>query len=1027
MPDNTTSTADCSELEHLSADLQFLRQWTTDDVIDRGIKYFKDHRVVEIDWTDTVIHGVVEDEELEGRVYVDVGFHGGEPRVDCECLRDASMCEHAVAAVYAWEASKPADRVAVETAADRAIADRIKRGRREVEVEHVEGDGVFGSWRANTVSTERPSSRPYRVQIRSLTERANYCECPDFASNRLGTCKHIEAVVHRIHGELGLDDDDGDQYPRPEHASVHLAWDVPDAPKVRIELPPELPEVLGRELRSYFDDRGILQQPVIETFHRLARRMRDEPRVHVGDDAWRHVERLAEDASQAERGRRIREEILRSNGHLRGVHAHLYPYQVEGVAFLASRGRAVLADDMGLGKTLQAIAAATWLMQNEGVRRTLVVCPASLKHQWAREIERFTDAEALVVEGRPDGRIVQYRKQAPFAIINYELVLRDWEEINRIYGADLLVLDEAQRIKNWRTKTADTIKALENRFAFVLTGTPLENRLEDLYSVMQVVDRRVLGPLWRFMIDFHVTDEDDRVLGYRNLSELRRRLAPVMLRRDRREVRDQLPDRIQHRLDVEMTARQKALHDEAVSAAASISQIRQKRPLTPTERNRLMASLQRARMACNAAGLVDENAKGSPKLDELEELLEELCIEGGQKVVVFSEWKKMTSRVVERAQKLGLGTVYLSGDVPTNKRGDLLERFDEDPAAQVFVSTDAGGTGLNLQVASALINLDVPWNPAVLEQRIGRVHRLGQEDSVQVILMMSANSYEERVANLVGTKQHLFDHVVSPDAELDVVGLSKKALDWIDDSLDDEKDAQGEEPEEVEEPEEPESAAVDQPPAPEGEAPPTEDDTAPPIEDRTNEVVDRVQRRLGKRIERVLAVGGGFVVVVDEIDELADAVAESASNDEVEVTVFDRQTVAKLGRLGSASPLAEAVRVDEPDGDEDTASGGVTDRIERKLRAAQVLMREGMPADAVELAAESVCRAVAAHTGTEPPPDATDAAVWLYAQAVPETTDDRLDVTAATRLLSMAAASSIPGPLAGDLLGDARRIVAGLR
>ncbi len=187
------------------------------------------------------------------------------------------------------------------------------------------------------------------------------------------------------------------------------------------------------------------------------------------------------------------------------------------------------------------------------------------------------------------------------------------------------------------------MKQIGSRYAFVLTGTPLENRLEDLYSLLQVIDPRVLGPLWRYMVDFHITDDRGKVLGYRNLSGLRRRLAPVMLRRDRSLVRDQLPERIVTRLDVPMTQPQWDIHNDAVSAAAQLAQIMRRRPLTPSEQNRMMAALQRARMACNAAALVDPEIAESlgdsaPKLDELETLLDELCRMSGLKAVVFSQW-----------------------------------------------------------------------------------------------------------------------------------------------------------------------------------------------------------------------------------------------------------------------------------------------------------------------------------------------------------------------------------------------------
>ncbi len=352
-----------------------------------------------------------------------------------------------------------------------------------------------------------------------------------------------------------------------------------------------------------------------------------------------YARHLAAVATHKLRAERIGRQIADSHGRLPHIRTRLYPYQIEGTAFLAGTGRALLADDMGLGKTLQAIAAAVWLREHEEVRKVLIICPASLKQQWAREIEKFTGLASQIVQGPPPERGVQYRREAAFFIINYELVLRDLSVINETLRPDLIIMDEAQRIKNWRTKIASAVKLIPSRYAFVLTGTPLENRLEDLYSLMQVVDPKILGPLWRYMIDFHVTDERGKVLGYRNLSILRQRLAPVMLRRDRRLVRDQLPDRIVQRLDVAMTAKQVELHDSAMSSAGTLATIAKKRPLTPTEQNRLMAALQQARMACNAAGLVDKETEGSPKLDELATLLDELCVQSGLKAVVFSQWE----------------------------------------------------------------------------------------------------------------------------------------------------------------------------------------------------------------------------------------------------------------------------------------------------------------------------------------------------------------------------------------------------
>ncbi|NJD19386.1 MAG: DEAD/DEAH box helicase, partial [Gemmatimonadetes bacterium] len=563
---------------------------------------------------------------------------------------------------------------------------------------------------------------------------------------------------------------------------------------------------------------------------------------------------------------------------LPGSAARLYPYQGEGVALLATAGRALLADDMGLGKTLLAIAAASVLREHEGARRALVICPASLKHQWAREIRRFTGTDAVLVEGPGTARLALYRRRAPFTLVNYEVVLRDSERIQSLLAPDLLILDEAQRIKNWRTKTAAAVKSLATPFAFVLTGTPLENRIEDLYSLMQVVDSRVLGPLWQCLLDFHVTDGRGRVLGYRNLSELRRRLAPVMLRRDRSLVRDQLPARIDSRLGLDLARHQRDLHDGAMRVAGGLARIAERRPLTPAEEKRLLSALQTARMACDAAGLVDRETEGSPKLAELAVLLEELCVDGGRKVVVFSQWERMTKMAEDVARKVGLGVIRLHGSVPVRSRGNLIDRFREDPGAQVFLTTDAGGVGLNLQAASALINLDLPWNPAVLEQRIGRVHRLGQGESVQVVLLVARDSYEERIAGLIAAKRELFRNVVTEDASEDVVGVSKKMVEMALATLAEEREV---------------PATL----AEEREAPAAPVDPLAPL-------VARLQAALGDRIVRVVATGGGLVVVADGVDPAAEAKAASCDG-ELPVALVDARSWAALTRLGPASPWSD--------------------------------------------------------------------------------------------------------------------------
>jgi hypothetical protein len=972
-------------------------------IVRRGIAYFKENRVTDLGWADTRLWAAVDGTRPGGYSVELTVDEDGELAIDCDCPFDwEPACKHAVAVLLAYGARQPVTEVQAEDAASAAVSARMQRGRVEVHVKHVAGDQWLGTWEAISAESAALGRAPWRVELRSVGERINHCNCPDFAVNRLGTCKHIEAVRHRLRRRAPKR---FDSYARegPPSSIVHLEWDATDAPRIRLRRSGSgAPDWTDR----YFDGDGFLHDPVAETFGRLRRASRGRPEVVLTPEVAAHLRRLGEETDRRARTTEIAERIRASGGTLPGVKATLYPYQVEGVAFLAGNGRALLADDMGLGKTVQAIAAAMVLREHALVERVLVVCPASLKHQWMREIRRFTDVETVVVEGPATARRALYHRRAAFTIVNYELLLRDGAAIQSVLAPDLLVLDEAQRIKNWRTRTAAAVRSLETTFAFVLTGTPLENRLEDLYSLMQVVDPRVLGPLWRYLLDFHVTDERGKVLGYRSLSVLRRRLAPAMLRRDRSLVRDQLPDRIDARLDVELDRHQRPLHDDALDGARRLANIMKKRPLTPSEEKRLLSLLQIARMACDAAGLVDKETVGSPKLSELASLLEELCVDGGRKAVVFSQWERMTEMAEGVARTLGLGCVRLHGGVPSHRRGALIDRFRDDPATQVFLSTDAGGVGLNLQSASVLINLDLPWNPAVLEQRIARVHRLGQAEPVHTVLVVARASYEERIAELIAAKRELFRHVVTDEATEDVLGVSKKMVDIALATL------AGGEPDGGGRDVMADAAPAEAAAAADASAADTADTSLAPL-------LARVHAVLGDRIERVVMTGGGMIVVADVPAALGDELLATCRGD-VPLALLDPRSWAALARLGAGSPVAGARVLCEPP--RPVVSPTVS-AAERKLRAAEVLAEGGHTSEALGLATGALLYAAADAAGIPVPPAPERAAVWLHSELVPRALISAEQAAAVGRALALANAPDVPTELVAAVIADAAAVV----
>jgi hypothetical protein len=260
-----------------------------------------------------------------------------------------------------------------------------------------------------------------------------------------------------------------------------------------------------------------------------------------------------------------------------------------------------------------------------------------------------------------------------------------------------------------------------------------------------------------------------KVLGYKNLDQLRARIGPYVLRRTRDEVLDDLPDRTDNNYFVEMTREQWRAYEEYQSLLAKLIATSKRRALSPKERDLILMSLIKMRLICNALALHDAEAaapdpeRTGPKLRELRAILEDEVADNGHKAVVFSQWTKMLDLTEPGLDRLKLGRVKLTGAVPTAKRGALIERFFQDPDCKVFLSSDAGGVGLNLQAASLVINLDLPWNPAVLEQRIARAHRHGQPSSVQVVNLVAKDTIEERMLDTLAAKKNVFATVFGTD------------------------------------------------------------------------------------------------------------------------------------------------------------------------------------------------------------------------------------------------------------------------
>lgn len=618
-------------------------------------------------------------------------------------------------------------------------------------IENLGKNRVFSDFRV----TNPESGGIYTVTIRGF-ERGdhNSCTCPDFKSNTLGTCKHIVAVVDHL----------GDDVPpqmRKKKAAVtrpEIYVQYGEQLLLGILLPSARTDKLTKLATTYFDEKGIWTGR--GRFADLIRDVDDVPEaISVHTDALELIDREIERVEMLAREQELVAQLEAGTLDLQPLSVPLYDYQLRGALFLAYRGRSILGDDMGLGKTVQALAAVELLARERGITKALVVAPASVKYQWEGEIRKFTTRAVQVIDGNPEARLDQYAQSTFYRLVNYEQVVRDREAVNA-WKPDVVILDEAQRIKNWEAKTSREVKKLKSRYAMVLTGTPLENKLEELYSIVQFVDERRFGPAFAFLHEHRVVDEHGNLKGYRNLDKIRERLAPVFLRRTRAEVLTQLPPRTDNTAFVELADEQRGPYEEQ---RVALARLLAKNYLTDLDRKRILTALVRMRGICDSLFLYDQTNRVSPKLDEFAELVPDLVVD--HKLVVFSQWETMALEAARVLEQLNVGHVVLHGGLPGKERKAVLEWFQTDPACRVFVSTDAGSTGLNLQAADTVVNLELPWNPAVLEQRIARAHRMGQERPVRVINFVTRGTIEEKVLRTLEAKQNLFAGLFDGDAD----------------------------------------------------------------------------------------------------------------------------------------------------------------------------------------------------------------------------------------------------------------------
>jgi SNF2 family DNA or RNA helicase len=459
----------------------------------------------------------------------------------------------------------------------------------------------------------------------------------------------------------------------------------------------------------------------------------------------------------------------------------LRPYQTDGFVWLKmlchSGFGGILADDMGLGKTLQILAflLSEFQIAQEGEnRRTLVVVPASLVFNWKNEMTRFApELSVCTVTGKAEERrdIIQNAGERQILLTSYDLLRRDVEIYQEIpFFCE--VIDEAQYIKNYNTKAARAVKKINAGFRVALTGTPVENRLSELWSIFDYLMPGFLYGYKRFREEFEIPVVQD---GEKEVLErLQKLIGPFVLRRLKKEVLKDLPDKLEENVFAPLSGEQQRLYHAHVNRIKWMMEGKTDEEFQ-TARMEILSELTRLRQLCCNPGLVYENYKGNAeKIDMCMEIVED-AVQGGHKILLFSQFTSMLQVLQKRLEEREISYYTLTGSTGKEKRQELVERFNADDTSVFCISLKAGGTGLNLTAADVVIHYDPWWNLAVQNQATDRAHRIGQKNVVTVFKLVMKDTIEENIVHLQEKKKELADRLLGGE-EVAKAHFSKEEL-----------------------------------------------------------------------------------------------------------------------------------------------------------------------------------------------------------------------------------------------------------
>lgn len=466
------------------------------------------------------------------------------------------------------------------------------------------------------------------------------------------------------------------------------------------------------------------------------------------------------------------------------LNAKLYDYQKKAVCYLYHSKRAILGDPVGSGKTLTCMALFAFLRKRGENCKAIVICPASIVYQWKNEIEHYSSFKALVVKGTKDKRMALWNdaKNFDFCITNYETLRMDLDDIAAFHW-DMVLCDEATHFKNRETGVAKSIKALIDRMrpdrAYALTATPLQNNLMELFSILEPINPDVLGNYYAFKYRYCIEKlfevfrngrvvKFKKIVGYRYPLEVRERIRYNFIGRQKSEILKELPPLVhQYRWLTLLPKQQKAYDDVMNGILKSGKKIKSVETV-----QKILYALE----ICNGIFMVDKRKKESCKIEEIKNLLTgELS---GEKVVIFSFYKKMINEIEKECEKLELNPLRITGDEGKEQREVNKQKFIHEDKYKVLLGTSAIEEGLNLQQAGYMIVVDRMYNPQRMKQLYGRLHRVGQtHDQVTIIHLIVKDSIEERVLKILEAKEKLFKEVFHSESDKNLLmGMEEEEI-----------------------------------------------------------------------------------------------------------------------------------------------------------------------------------------------------------------------------------------------------------